>query len=141
AVRGGGLEIGSGFAGTDQRGSQHNDEFCMDGGQVRTRNKKTVPRQTIVLSSGRRRTPPLFFKTGIGTSRSKSPTVRRAQGLASVERQPAPRGSRTRAPRQRRPISPRTRTPRSSCRSTRTPNRQARRPARHRLDEKTKSNP
>jgi chorismate synthase len=32
-----GFEIGSGFAGTDLRGSQHNDEFYMDAGRVRTR--------------------------------------------------------------------------------------------------------
>src|SRR5262245_28203356 len=30
-----GFEIGSGFAGTELRGSQHNDEFYMDGGRVR----------------------------------------------------------------------------------------------------------
>src|SRR5207253_5590077 len=34
-----GFEIGSGFPGTDLRGSEHNDEFYMDGasGRVRTR--------------------------------------------------------------------------------------------------------
>ena len=32
-----GFEIGSGFAGTDLRGSQHNDAFYMEGDRVRTR--------------------------------------------------------------------------------------------------------
>lgn len=32
-----GFEIGSGFAGTDLRGSEHNDEFYMDDKRVRTR--------------------------------------------------------------------------------------------------------
>ncbi|HHG83399.1 MAG TPA: chorismate synthase, partial [Bacteroidetes bacterium] len=32
-----GFEIGSGFAGTQMRGSQHNDPFYHDGNQVRTR--------------------------------------------------------------------------------------------------------
>ncbi len=32
-----GFEIGSGFAGTDLSGLEHNDEFYMDGGRVRTR--------------------------------------------------------------------------------------------------------
>jgi chorismate synthase len=36
-----GFEIGSGFAGTDLRGSQHNDEFYMDAGRVRTRTNRS----------------------------------------------------------------------------------------------------
>ncbi len=36
-----GFEIGSGFAGTDLRGSEHNDEFSMDGGRVRTRSNRS----------------------------------------------------------------------------------------------------
>jgi chorismate synthase len=36
-----GFEIGSGFAGTDLRGSEHNDEFYMDGGRVRTRTNRS----------------------------------------------------------------------------------------------------
>jgi chorismate synthase len=36
-----GFEIGSGFAGTDLRGSQHNDEFYMDGDRVRTRSNRS----------------------------------------------------------------------------------------------------
>jgi chorismate synthase len=36
-----GFEIGSGFAGTRLRGSQHNDSFYMDGGRVRTRTNRS----------------------------------------------------------------------------------------------------
>jgi chorismate synthase len=36
-----GFEIGSGFAGTDLRGSQHNDEFYVEGGRVRTRTNRS----------------------------------------------------------------------------------------------------
>src|SRR3989449_950687 len=36
-----GFEIGTGFAGTALRGSEHNDEFYMEGGQVRTRTNRS----------------------------------------------------------------------------------------------------
>ncbi|HMH48784.1 MAG TPA: chorismate synthase [Candidatus Acidoferrum sp.] len=36
-----GFEIGSGFAGTDLRGSEHNDEFYMDDQRVRTRSNRS----------------------------------------------------------------------------------------------------
>jgi chorismate synthase len=36
-----GFEIGSGFAGTDLRGSVHNDEFYMDDKRVRTRSNRS----------------------------------------------------------------------------------------------------
>ena len=36
-----GFEIGSGFAGTDLRGSEHNDEFYMDDKRVRTRSNRS----------------------------------------------------------------------------------------------------
>ena len=36
-----GFEIGSGFPGTDLRGSEHNDEFYMDGARVRTRSNRS----------------------------------------------------------------------------------------------------
>ena len=36
-----GFEIGSGFAGTDLRGSEHNDAFYMEGGRVRTRTNRS----------------------------------------------------------------------------------------------------
>jgi chorismate synthase len=36
-----GFEIGSGFAGTELTGLEHNDEFYMDGGRVRTRTNRS----------------------------------------------------------------------------------------------------
>jgi chorismate synthase len=36
-----GFEVGSGFAGTDLTGREHNDEFYMDGGRVRTRTNRS----------------------------------------------------------------------------------------------------
>jgi len=36
-----GFEVGSGFAGTDLRGSEHNDAFTMDGDRVRTRTNRS----------------------------------------------------------------------------------------------------
>ena len=36
-----GFEIGSGFAGTDLTGLEHNDEFYMEGGRVRTRTNQS----------------------------------------------------------------------------------------------------
>jgi chorismate synthase len=36
-----GFEIGTGFAGTDLRGSEHNDAFYMDQGRVRTRTNRS----------------------------------------------------------------------------------------------------
>ena len=36
-----GFEIGSGFAGTDLRGREHNDEFYMEGDRVRTRTNRS----------------------------------------------------------------------------------------------------
>jgi chorismate synthase len=36
-----GFEIGSGFAGTKMKGSEHNDAFAMDGGKVRTTTNRS----------------------------------------------------------------------------------------------------
>jgi chorismate synthase len=36
-----GFEIGSGFSGVRMRGSEHNDEFYMDGKNVRTRTNRS----------------------------------------------------------------------------------------------------
>ena len=36
-----GFEIGSGFAGTDLTGREHNDEFYMEGQRVRTRTNRS----------------------------------------------------------------------------------------------------
>ena len=38
-----GFEIGSGFDGSRQLGSEHNDEFYMEDGNVRTRTNRRVP--------------------------------------------------------------------------------------------------
>src|SRR4026207_1113675 len=36
-----GFEVGSGFAGTELTGREHNDEFYMDGDRVRTRTNRS----------------------------------------------------------------------------------------------------
>ena len=36
-----GFEIGSGFSGAAMLGSEHNDEFYMEGGAVRTRTNRS----------------------------------------------------------------------------------------------------
>jgi chorismate synthase len=35
-----GFEIGSGFAGSRMLGSEHNDEFYMDDGEIKTRSNR-----------------------------------------------------------------------------------------------------
>ena len=35
-----GVEIGSGFSGSEMLGSEHNDEFFMDDGVIRTRTNR-----------------------------------------------------------------------------------------------------
>lgn len=40
ALCGQGIEIGSGFSGSRMLGSEHNDEFYMDEGEVRTRTNR-----------------------------------------------------------------------------------------------------
>ncbi|MEY5026792.1 MAG: Chorismate synthase [Verrucomicrobiota bacterium] len=52
-----GFEIGSGFAGTQQLGSQHNDAFYMESGRVRTRTNHSGGVQGGI-SNGE----PLFFR-------------------------------------------------------------------------------
>ena len=37
-----GIEIGSGFSGSRMLGSEHNDEFYMEDGHVRTRTNRCV---------------------------------------------------------------------------------------------------
>ena len=37
-----GIEIGSGFSGSRMLGSEHNDEFYMEDGHVRTRTNRYV---------------------------------------------------------------------------------------------------
>jgi chorismate synthase len=52
-----GFEIGSGFAGTRQRGSEHNDAFYMEGSRVRTATNKSGGIQGGI-SNGE----PIFFR-------------------------------------------------------------------------------
>ena len=52
-----GFEIGSGFAGTRPRGSEHNDAFYMEGGRVRTATNKSGGIQGGI-SNGE----PIFFR-------------------------------------------------------------------------------
>src|SRR4051794_5582814 len=54
-----GFEIGSGFAGTRQRGSEHNDAFYMEGDRVRTTTNKSGGIQGGI-SNGE----PIFFRVG-----------------------------------------------------------------------------
>jgi chorismate synthase len=54
-----GFEIGSGFAGTRLRGSEHNDAFEMRAGQVRTRTNRSGGIQGGI-SNGE----PIFFRVG-----------------------------------------------------------------------------
>ena len=52
-----GFEIGSGFAGTRQRGSEHNDTFYMEGERVRTATNRSGGIQGGI-SNGE----PIFFR-------------------------------------------------------------------------------
>jgi chorismate synthase len=52
-----GFEIGSGFSGTLQKGSEHNDAFEMEGGKVRTRSNRSGGIQGGI-SNGE----PIFFR-------------------------------------------------------------------------------
>jgi chorismate synthase len=54
-----GFEIGSGFAGTRLRGSEHNDPFRMEGGRVRTTTNRSGGIQGGI-SNGE----PIFFRVG-----------------------------------------------------------------------------
>jgi chorismate synthase len=54
-----GFEIGSGFAGTRLRGSEHNDAFEMREGQVRTRTNKSGGIQGGITNG-----EPIFFRIG-----------------------------------------------------------------------------
>lgn len=45
-----GIEIGSGFGGSRMLGSEHNDEFYMEDGHVRTRTNRCVHRPSLFFS-------------------------------------------------------------------------------------------
>jgi len=67
-----GFEIGSGFAGAELRGSQHNDEFYMDAGRVRTRTNRSGGIQGGITNGAiSRAIPPCAGSSG-GTARAVS---------------------------------------------------------------------
>jgi chorismate synthase len=73
-----GFEIGSGFAGTELRGSQHNDAFYMDGDRVRTRTNHSGGVQGGI-SNGET----IYFRVAF----KPTATIMREQGTVSVERE------------------------------------------------------
>jgi len=71
-----GFEIGSGFAGTDLTGLEHNDEFYMDGDRVRTRTNRSGGVQGGI-SNGET----IYFRVAF----KPTATVMREQRTVSVE--------------------------------------------------------
>ena len=72
-----GFEIGSGFAGTDLRGSEHNDEFYMDGSRIRTRTNRSGGVQGGI-SNGET----IYFRVAF----KPTATIMREQGSVTVTR-------------------------------------------------------
>jgi chorismate synthase len=70
-----GFEIGSGFAGTRQRGSEHNDAFRMEEGRVRTTTNRSGGIQGGI-SNGE----PIFFRIGF----KPTATIFRSQSTVTV---------------------------------------------------------
>jgi chorismate synthase len=73
-----GFEIGSGFAGTDLRGSQHNDEFYMEGDRVRTRTNRSGGVQGGITNG-----ETILFRVAF----KPTATILREQSTVSVARQ------------------------------------------------------
>jgi len=73
-----GFEIGSGFAGTDLRGSQHNDAFYMDAGRVRTRTNRSAGVQGGITNG-----ETIYFRVAF----KPTATIMREQHTVSVARQ------------------------------------------------------
>src|SRR4051812_9789892 len=71
-----GFEIGSGFAGTRQRGSEHNDPFVMEQGRVRTTSNRSGGIQGGI-SNGEN----IFFRVAF----KPTATIFRAQQTVTVE--------------------------------------------------------
>ena len=71
-----GFEIGTGFAGTDLRGSEHNDEFYMEGGRVRTRTNRSGGVQGGI-SNGET----IYFRVAF----KPTATIMREQGTVTVD--------------------------------------------------------
>jgi chorismate synthase len=70
-----GFEIGSGFAGTDLRGSQHNDEFYREAGRVRTRTNRSCGVQGGITNG-----ETVFFRVAF----KPTATIMREQSTVSV---------------------------------------------------------
>ena len=70
-----GFEIGSGFAGTKQRGSEHNDAFVMEAGRVRTETNRSGGIQGGI-SNGE----PIFFRVAF----KPTATIFQAQKTVTV---------------------------------------------------------
>ena len=75
-----GFEIGSGFAGTDLRGSQHNDEFYMDGARIRTRTNRSGGVQGGITNG-----ETIYFRVAF----KPTATIMREQRTVSVAREDA----------------------------------------------------
>ncbi len=75
-----GFEIGSGFAGTELRGSQHNDEFYMDGRRVRTRTNRSGGVQGGITNG-----ETIHFRVAF----KPTATIMREQHTVSVDREDA----------------------------------------------------
>jgi chorismate synthase len=73
-----GFEIGSGFAGTDLRGSQHNDEFYMDAGRVRTRTNRSGGIQGGITNGAT-----IYFRVAF----KPTATIMREQHTVSIARE------------------------------------------------------
>jgi chorismate synthase len=75
-----GFEIGSGFAGTELRGSQHNDAFYMDGRRVRTRTNRSGGVQGGITNG-----ETIYFRVAF----KPTATIMREQSTVSVAREDA----------------------------------------------------
>lgn len=72
-----GLEFGSGFAGSDLRGSQNNDAYTVDGGEI-----KTLTNNAGGILGGITTGMPLIFRVAI----KPTPSIAKQQQTVSLER-------------------------------------------------------
>ncbi|CAL8462506.1 g2039 [Coccomyxa elongata] len=80
-----GIEIGSGFSGSRMLGSEHNDEFYMDGGEVRTRTNRSGGIQGG-LSNGEDIVARIAFKPTSTISRKQNTVSRAGEEVELVAR-------------------------------------------------------
>jgi chorismate synthase len=73
-----GFEIGTGFAGTELRGSEHNDEFYVEGGRVRTRTNRSGGVQGGITNG-----ETIYFRVAF----KPTATIMREQRTVSVTRE------------------------------------------------------